>query len=215
MRALLAHCGFETAVEYDSYDVQELNDEFAIRAGLHGALISSWRPLWFHNGSAAMCEALCGTQVILDGVTGSTSQSKQSPNSLKSPSKAIRNGIIINSLASPSLHILTIFTHPRYKRVNPPAKRLPIRARRRWRRLFPFLRQNQMKPFLTPNPPLYPAPSPLPAFPPYPQPLPAYRHSARADDAHQYMYYLPSPQAARLASHILLYMLALTAAWVS
>ena len=38
MRALLAHCGLETAVEYDSYDVQELNDEFAMKGGLHRVL---------------------------------------------------------------------------------------------------------------------------------------------------------------------------------
>ena len=39
MRPLLAHCRFETAVEYDSYDVQELNDEFVMKGGLHRVLI--------------------------------------------------------------------------------------------------------------------------------------------------------------------------------
>ncbi len=38
MRPLLAHCRCETAMEYDSYDVQELNEEFAIRGGLDGLL---------------------------------------------------------------------------------------------------------------------------------------------------------------------------------
>lgn len=36
MRPLLAHCRCESAIEYDSYDVQELNEEFATRCGLHG-----------------------------------------------------------------------------------------------------------------------------------------------------------------------------------
>ena len=38
MRPLLAYCKCETAIDYDSYDVQELNEEFAIRGGLHGLL---------------------------------------------------------------------------------------------------------------------------------------------------------------------------------
>ena len=33
----IARC--ESAIEYDSYDVQELNDEFATRCGLYGVLI--------------------------------------------------------------------------------------------------------------------------------------------------------------------------------
>ena len=37
----LIACAFarcESAIEYDSYDVQELNDEFATRCGLYGVL---------------------------------------------------------------------------------------------------------------------------------------------------------------------------------
>ena len=110
--------------------------------------------------------------------------------------------------------MLTIFTHPCYMWLTQQRSDLPARRRIRRRRLLCSsgeTGQNYSSPYLT----SFPSFIILPCLFTLCRPLLPYHHYARADDAHQYMYCLPSPPAAWLASHTSLYPLAPMAMSVS
>ena len=81
----------------------------------------------------------------VDGATGSTSNPNRSLTDLRSPSKSIRNSIIINLLTFLPLLILTVVTRPCCLWLAHPRSYLSTRWRVRQHRLLLFLRRKRTK----------------------------------------------------------------------
>ena len=90
MRPLLAHCRCETAIEYDSYDVQKLNEYFRHKVWLaRGAKLGLERLRDCKMQVGGHCGVMTDSQLYvrslwnhesfrsIDGAAGSTSQSEQ------------------------------------------------------------------------------------------------------------------------------------------